>query len=211
MHIVSVNVGTEKAISGKSGTSGIFKDPANKPIFVGTEGLQDDVIIDTKNHGGADQAVYVYGTTDYDWWSDQLDRDLPPGLFGENLTISELESADLAVGDRLQMNEVILEVTAPRIPCVTFATRMEDPQFVKKFAKAGRYGAYCRVIQTGPIAAGEQVRITRYDGERISINELADAFYKKPKDKAVIKRFLSVPIAIRDRNHYQHRLAKLTE
>lgn len=211
MQIVSVNVGTEKAIIGKSGTSGIFKDPASKPVFVGTEGLQDDVIIDIKHHGGPDQAVYVYGTTDYAWWSDTLERELPPGLFGENLTISELESAILAVGDRLQMNEVILEVTAPRIPCVTLATRMEDPEFVKKFAKAGRYGAYCRVIQSGHIIAGETVTLTPYNGERISINELADAFYKNPKDKAVFERFLSVPIAIRDRKDYQRKLAKFTE
>lgn len=211
MQVVSVNVGTEKAIQSKSGTSGIFKTPAQEPVFVGSECLENDVIIDTKNHGGPDQAVYVYGTDDYDWWSDQLDRDLPPGLFGENLTVAGLESATLAVGDRLHLAEVVLEVTGPRIPCVTFAARMEDPQFAKKFAKAGRFGAYCRVIQTGYVSQGESVTMTPYDGDRIGINDMADAFYKKPTDRATMERFLSVPIDIRSRKYYENRLAKLAE
>ena len=57
--------------------------------------------MDTKNHGGPDQAVYVYGGADYAWWSAELEQELAPGTFGENLTISDLESAPLAIGDRL--------------------------------------------------------------------------------------------------------------
>jgi MOSC domain-containing protein YiiM len=67
-----------------------------------------------------------------------------PGAFGENLTIGTLESALFRIGDRLHIGEVILEVTAPRIPCDTFATRMGDPTFIKRFRKAGRPELYCR-------------------------------------------------------------------
>ena len=71
-------------------------------------------------------------------------RTLAPGAFGENLTISTLESTLFRIGDRLHMGEVILEVTATRIPCDTFATRMGAPMLIKRFRKAGRPGLYCR-------------------------------------------------------------------
>ncbi len=121
-------------------------------------GLEGDSIVDKKNHGGRDQAVYIYGGADYAWWSrarPDLDHGYQPGTFGENLTISDLESAEYAVGDRLQIGEVVLEVTAPRIPCVTLAARMGDPQFIKAFMAAERPGLYCRVIVEG-IRAGRR-------------------------------------------------------
>lgn len=92
MFVVSVNVGKEKSINSKSGKSGIFKEPVIQPVVVDSLGLEHDVIIDVENHGGVDQAVYVYGTTDYAWWAEQLKHPLEPGTFGENLTIADLEA-----------------------------------------------------------------------------------------------------------------------
>ena len=206
MEIISVNIGKEKAIQGKSGTSGIFKEPSSDPIMVHSEGLVNDTIIDVENHGGVDQAVYIYGVPDYDWWSHELGQELKVGIFGENLTISDLESATLCIGDRLHMGSVILEVTSPRIPCVTLATRMDDPQFVKRFVKAERYGAYCRVIQTGHLQSGDSVTINNYEGKRVSINQLADAFYHPPIAQDELKLFLSLPIAIRARRDYESQI-----
>ena len=60
------------------------------------------------------------------------------------MTIGTPESALFRIGDRLHIGEVILEVTAPRIPCDTFATRVGDPTFIERFRKAGRPGFYCR-------------------------------------------------------------------
>ena len=129
--------------------TGIFKFPTNEAVKVTKLGLEGDVIVDKKHHGGPDQAVYVYGAADYEWWSKELGREIAPGTFGENLTIGELESAQFNIGDYLYVGEVTLQVTAPRIPCGTFATRMDDPQWVKRFRHAERPGLYCRVIQEG--------------------------------------------------------------
>src|ERR1041384_1940060 len=130
MELVSVNVGLEQAIDGgkPSGKTGIFKTPRTGPVMVGEFGLQDDTIVDTENHGGPDQAVYVFTVEDYGWWSAHIGRRLEPGTFGENLTIAGLTSATLNIGDRLRVGPVLLEVTSPRVPCVTIAARMKDPQ-----------------------------------------------------------------------------------
>ena len=103
MHILSINIGSVRTIHNAKapGQTGIYKLPVAGPVQVTADGLADDTIVDTRNHGGPDQAVYVYGGADYAWWAAELGRELAPGMFGENLTISDLESAPLAIGDRL--------------------------------------------------------------------------------------------------------------
>lgn len=209
MQLISVNIGEERAIGTKSGKSGIYKTPTTDRVPITKSGIKGDVIIDVNHHGGVDQAIYIYGVTDYEWWSQELNKELEAGIFGENLTISNLESATLCIGDRLQVGEVLLEVTAPRIPCSTLAARMEDPKFVKRFMQADRYGAYCRVIDEGDVIAGDDVNIILYDGERISINELAHIYYNGGLTEEQLRRFLDVPIAIRAREDLEQKLAKI--
>ena len=208
MRLLSINIGSARTIGSAnvSGQTGIYKLPVAGPVQVIADGLVDDAIVDTKNHGGPDQAVYVYGGADYAWWSAELGRALAPGTFGENLTISDLESAALAIGDRLQVGGVILEVTAPRIPCWKLAQRMGDPGFVKRFRAAERPGAYCRVVCAGELRAGEPVTMTPYAGERVTVAEVFRDYYEPARDPAAIRRFLAAPLAERARTDKEQQL-----
>ncbi len=211
MQLLSVNVGREQPLNnGKAtGTSGIFKIPASAPVQVMRNGLEGDAIVDVENHGGYDQAIYVYGGADYDWWASTLGRALAPGTFGENLTISGLESAPVQIGDRLRVGAVVLEVTAPRIPCATLAARMGDPTFVKRFRKAERPGLYCRVVEPGKVQAGDPVGLERYQGETITALEMFRWFYDNEVSEADLRRMLAAPIASRSRRENEERLAAL--
>jgi MOSC domain-containing protein YiiM len=211
MYLVSVNVGQERPIEngGKSGKTGIYKRPVAGLVEVGAQGLAGDAICDLRNHGGVDQALYVYGTPDYEWWSQALGSNLTPGTFGENLTITELESAALNVGDRLQIGPVILEVTAPRIPCATLAARMGDPGFIERFRAAERPGVYCRVIRAGLIQVGDDVALERYKGETVSALEYFRDYYDRHLKEAQLRRYLAAPIHIKDRAHKEKQLERL--
>lgn len=213
MQIISVNVGQERELPGaKSGKTGIYKMPVKDPVYVSRLGLANDVIIDTKNHGGPDQAVYVYTVEDYRFcWARELDVLLEPGTFGENLTLKGRESARFTIGDRLYCGEVVLEVTAPRIPCVTLSRRMGDPEFARRFREEERPGFYCRVLQEGPLRAGMRVRYEPYRGEKITILEMFRNFYIPDYSEQNLRRYLSAPIAIRDREDKEARLQKLLE
>lgn len=212
MHLISVNIGRAQSIQGAKsiGLTGIYKRPV-EIAHVGAASLDGDAICDAENHGGPDQAVYIYGEPDYAWWSGELGRTLAPGTFGENLTVAGLESARLNIGDRLHIGEVVLEVTAPRIPCVTLATRMGDPAFVKRFRHAERPGLYCRVIRPGEVRPGQPVELEPYAGPTVAAIELFRAFYAGELDEATLRRHLAAPIAIRDRVDKQARLDKLLE
>ena len=211
MQLISINIGQKRAIENarKSGFTGIYKLPVITPVQVTENGLAEDVICDTKNHGGPDQAVYIYSQTDYQWWSKELGQQLSPGTFGENLTISELESASCSVGDRLHVGEVILEVTAPRIPCSKLAARMGDPGFVKRYRAAERPGLYCRVIRAGWVKISDEASLERYPLETVTILEMFRDYYEPNRSEANLRRYLSTPLAIRARQDKEEQLLKL--
>ena len=212
MQLLSVNIGKAQPFVAKSvGQTGIFKQPVAEPVWVSQLGLDGDDICDTDSHGGADQAVYVFGKPDYAWWSLKIGRELSPGTFGENLTFSDLESAQFSVGDRLHLQQVVLEVTSPRIPCVTLATRMGDPAFLKKFRAAERPGLYCSVICPGLVQAGESATWERYAGPTVTAIEMFRDFYEPDQSEANLRRHLAAPICLRGRVEKEAQLRLLKE
>lgn len=209
MRIESVNAGKARPRPGGKGETGIYKLPVTGAVQVGREGLDGDSVCDARYHGGTDQAVYVYGSTDYDWWAGRLGHALEPGTFGENLTISDVESAQFNMGDRLRVGPVLLEVTAPRIPCGTLSGKMGDASFARTFREAGRPGFYCRVLAPGPVRAGDPVSLEPGAGETVSILEVFEEYYTDHSDEARLRRILAAPIAIRDCRQKEKLLAGL--
>ncbi|MCZ8179768.1 MAG: MOSC domain-containing protein [Rhizobium sp.] len=193
MKILAVCLGRPEILPGKKYKTGINKLAIQGPIMVDAEGLVGDAILNRKHHGGVDQAVYIEGSIDLDWWQAELGRDLPYGTFGENLVIEGLESAMLAAGDRLAIGEVLLEVTSARMPCATFAAKMGDPTIVKRYTRAARPGAYARVLQGGMVEAGQSVEFTPWSGDRVTMREMMATFGRKlsETDRA---RYLAAPV-----------------
>ncbi|MCY3884594.1 MAG: MOSC domain-containing protein [Gammaproteobacteria bacterium] len=207
--LASVNLGVERVVG--SSVSGIYKRSTDKPTRIEKFGLVGDKVIDKRHHGGPDQAVYVYGSDDYRWWSSEISKSLAPGTFGENLTIASLSSKDICIGDRLDIGDsVVLQVTAPRIPCSTLANRMGDKQFPVKFRRAERPGFYCRVLQSGIVAAGVEVRIINYEaGPRISVVEMFRLYYEPAPSAETLCRILKLPLAIRERKRIESTLQRI--
>jgi MOSC domain-containing protein YiiM len=216
MKLISLNLGTGQliAVGERKIRTGIHKQSTLEPVQIGRLGLDGDEVSDEVNHGGPDQAVYVYGLPDYDYWSQELGIALEPATFGENLTVSGLESAGLCIGDRLRVGPmdtgVLLEVTASRIPCHVLAARMDDLGFVKKFRAAQRPGAYCRVIETGEVRVNDAVTLEPFLGETVSLLEDFNLYYDVNPSRTSLKRALNAPIAIRTRAELGQKLAKLS-
>ena len=166
-------------------------------------GLMGDTIVDTEHHGGADQAVYVYGADDFAWWSEQLGRELAPGTFGENVTVDSLgaEWPDINVGDIYTFGDVELQVTSPRIPCDTFTAHMHETDWMRRFRDARRPGVYCRVLSGGPIAVGAVGERRGYTDPTLSVLEAQDLFYDSVanRDDAFIERALAGPMHSKER------------
>ena len=139
--------------------SGIDKKPVTGRVAVGTLGLDGDVQVNRKHHGGEGQAVYAYAQEDAHWWTAELGRDLPPGRFGENLRTTGFDLTGAVLGERWEVGTVLLEVTAPRIPCANFARFWDVPDLVKRFTAHGATGTYLRVLRPGDLGAGDDVAV----------------------------------------------------
>jgi MOSC domain-containing protein YiiM len=217
MRLGSINIGMPRTVDMGAGpeSTAIFKTSVDGPIAVTEDGLVGNAVGDTEHHGGPDQALYVYFGADYAHWERLLDRPLEPGVFGDNLTIegtsersSTVSSKELWVGDRLAVGPVTLEVTAPRIPCGTFARRMQLPaSFIEHFREELRPGVYVRVLEPGAVTIADDVTVI--EGPRtVSIIEMVELWGTRP-DIETIDRLLAAPIAERDRADFERKRTKL--
>ena len=169
MRLLSVNVGRPGPNPWKRlGLTGIDKQPvagavavtAPGPKGTGAVGLAGDRVYDVRHHGGGDQAVYAYSREDLDHWETELNRPLPNGFFGENLTTAGIDVNGALIGERWRIGpDVILEASCPRIPCATFEGWLGRDGWIKQFTKAAVPGAFLRVIEPGDIQAGDPVEI----------------------------------------------------
>lgn len=177
--LLSVNIGRPRTNPWKdTGTTGIDKRPVRGPVAVtapgpkgtGAVGLAGDRVHDIKHHGGDDHAVYAYAREDLDHWAAELGRDLPDGVFGENLTTSGLDVNGALIGERWRVgDQVMLEVSSPRIPCGTFQGWIGEQGWIKRFTGAALPGAYLRVIEPGEIQAGDRVVIEHRPAHDVTV------------------------------------------
>jgi MOSC domain-containing protein YiiM len=177
--VVSVNTGRgrDEEWAGRLKRTAIDKRPVAGPVAVGRLGLAGDEQVDKPDHGGYEQALYAYAREDLDWWVERLGRELASGTFGENVTTSGLEVTGGLIGEVWRLGSAVVQVTSPRIPCSVFAGWMDERQWVKRFADAGRVGAYLRVLEEGQVSAGDPVEILARPATRLTIAESVRAYY----------------------------------
>jgi MOSC domain-containing protein YiiM len=176
--------------------SGIDKRPVAGPVAVGELGLDGDRQFDTRNHGGPDKAVYAYASEDAAWWAEELGRDIPPGLLGDNLTTVGLDVTGARIGERWRIggsDGVLVEVRMPRTPCENLSARMRDSTFHKRFTASRRVGAYLKVCEPGTIAAGDPIEIDFRPDHTLTVGGYLD----RP-DAAVMREVLDTGIELAD-------------
>jgi MOSC domain-containing protein YiiM len=191
--VLSVSTGRAAAVdwAGRLKRTAIDKRPANGPVAVAPLGMAGDEQADTANHGGADQAVYVYAREDLDWWEPRLGRELRDGMFGENITSAGIDVTGSVMGERWRLGTAVVEVTTPRIPCSVFRGWMAERGWVRQFAEARRPGAYLRVIRPGAVEAGDTVELLARPFASVTMAEAMHAYYTR--DPELIMRILRVP------------------
>ncbi len=189
--VVSVNTGhgRDEEWAGRLKRTAIDKRPVAGPVAVGRLGLAGDDQVDKPDHGGYEQALYAYAREDLDWWVERLGRELASGTFGENITTSGLEVTGGLIGEVWRLGSAVVQVTSPRIPCAVFAGWMDERQWVKRFADAGRTGAYLRVLEEGQVSAGDPAEVLARPAIRVTIAESARAYFG---DVELMRRLLLV-------------------
>ena len=84
---------------------------------------------------------------------------------------------------------MLLEVTAPRIPCAKLGRAFGDRLMVKRFAQALRPGAL-RIVEEGDVGAGDPIDVVAASDHDITVAFVADAILH---DDTLIPRVLDAP------------------
>jgi MOSC domain-containing protein YiiM len=191
--VTGIFIGGPKQIvhGGKKVSTGIFKSPPRSTVKVNAKGIEGDVQVDLRFHGGADKAVYVYPDIHYRFWEQQLKRlTLEDSQFGENLNISLLDDEDVFIGDRYQVGSVIVEVTQPRIPCFKLGVRLQQETFPVQFLAAGRLGFYLRVEHSGEFKLGDSFSLLQRGHSGVTVFDLWRATFTAGGDRVIAKKAL---------------------
>jgi MOSC domain-containing protein YiiM len=155
---------------GPVGVTAIDKRPVDGPVAVGRFGLRGDVQADRRFHGGEEKALYAYADEEAALWAAELGRDVPPGMFGENLRTTAVGTTTAVIGERWRIGATVeVEVTSPRIPCATFGRFLQEERWVRRFSDAGLVGTYLRVVRTGTVQAGDEITVVDRPAHGVSV------------------------------------------
>ncbi len=212
MKITSVNVGLPREVSwqGKVVTTGIFKEPVNRPLMMRTLTLDGDTQADLAVHGGVGKAVYAYPAEHYEYWRGELPGvDLPPGAFGENFTTEGLFEEAVNIGDRFRIGEAEVVVTQPRFPCYKLGIKFGRDDMVKMFLASRRTGFYFAVSREGMVEAGNDVELIGREDQSVSVADITRVFAFEKDDLKTMQRAVKVAaLAQRWKDYFQQQINK---
>ena len=197
MKIVSLNVGMPREVTwhGKVVTTGIFKEPVAGKVALRRLNLDGDGQADLTVHGGEYKAVYCYPVEHYSYWSKELGRELPMGMFGENFTIEGLLENAVHLGDRFRVGSSEVVVTQPRLPCYKLGIRFGADDMVKRFLASGRTGFYLAVVHEGEAGAGDELVPVGRDLAAVPLPAIVKLYVAKQygaEELELMRRVLSV-------------------
>lgn len=203
MNLVSIQIGLPKTYGDtdsddpdqKSWTTGIFKHPIEGWAQVHHETIAGDGVADLTCHGGVDKAILAYSADHFESWQSELASidQVTGGMFGENLTVSGLDETTVCIGDRFQINDVVLEVSQPRQPCWKLARRWGVKTLPKRVVQSGRCGWYLRVITPGQIKAGLPITLLSRTQPDWTIKRSHETMHAKNGDQQIRNQLADLP------------------
>jgi MOSC domain-containing protein YiiM len=195
MKIISTNIGEPRVIKwrGKEVETGIFKFPVNQPIFLGTDDVENDHVIDRRYHGGTNKACYLYSSDHYGYWQNLYpELEMPWGIFGENLTVEGLNEAQINIGDIFKIGEAVVQATQPRQPCFKLEFRFNNDKIVRQFVDSGFSGVYVRVLEKGNVKTGDSMELIERKNS-LSIQKVYELIYTSELQKEAVKQAVNDP------------------
>ena len=196
MKVLSVNIGKREKITwnGKIVETGIYKNPVDTSIFLGKEGVLDDNVIDRKYHGGKDMAVYGYAKANYAYFQQLYPTvEFTHGIFGENLTISDLDESKIHIGDTFQLGEAVVRATQPRKPCYKLGIRFGNQEIVRQFLHSPYCGVYFSVLEEGFVKKGDVLTLLKKAEDSLPMATVFSIYTANKANVELKNKILSLP------------------
>ena len=189
MKILSTNIAEPVKFlwNGREETTGIFKKPVDKPIFLTRNDVLDDVVSDRLHHGGYYKACYIFSAEQYPYWQNLYpDLEWSWGMFGENLTVSGFDESEVFLGDIYKVGEALVQVSQYREPCYKLGHKFGTQKMLKQFIQHGRGGTYLSILEEGNVKVGDDFTLVERPEKSLSVEALFQLVFANEKDKDLL-------------------------
>ena len=176
--------------------SGIFKQAVIGPVRLGPEGLAGDEQADRRVHGGPYKALHHYAAENYA----RLAAAFPdkaalfvPGSLGENVSTTGWDEDTVCVGDVFRIGPAIVQVSQPRQPCWKINHKFGEEELMRFVAEHCVAGWYYRVLEGGPIAAGDAFALIERNAAAVTLRRLWFSFRAHRPDPEELAMLRGIP------------------
>ena len=213
MKILSINIGLPREVpfNGQTVTTGIFKQPVDRRVYLRKLNLEGDKQADLTVHGGLEKAVYAYPGEHYEYWREELpDMSIPYGMFGENFTTRGLLEEQINIGDSFEIGAARLMVTQPRMPCYKLGIKFGRMDIVRQFLASGRPGIYFKVLREGEVGVEDEIKLIKREKNSVTVKDIARIYVDDKKDIETMKRAIMVKALAKGfREHFRQQIEKI--
>lgn len=179
--ILALMCGKVQDLGNSGRQSAINKSIVDEALELSETGFIKDSQADLKNHGGLEKAVHHYPFDHYEFWKEELEN-RPAcleryGAFGENISTLGMTEETVCIGDIYQIADCQVEVSQARQPCWKLNHRFENKKMSRTLQNKGYTGWYYRVLKTGTITAGDEIKLIERPHPDWPLSRLIEALY----------------------------------
>lgn len=194
MKVISTNIGDPVTFewNGDEEQTGIFKYPTTKGLFLREKDVKNDTIIDRVHHGGIHKACYLFSADNYGYWENRYpELQWDWGMFGENLTIENLDEAKLRVGDIFKIGDAVVQISQPREPCYKLGIRFGNQKIIKEYITHNHPGTYVKIIKEGHVKKGDSMILEKKSENSLTTQQFYELMFAKVKSKELLDLFMT--------------------
>ena len=205
MKVIATNIGTPRTFTwnGAEEQTGIFKYPTEEGLFLTKNDVKGDTVIDRVHHAGTNKACYLFSADYYSYWKKQYpNHDWHWGMFGENLTVSGMDEAEIRVGNIYRIGDATVQVSQPREPCYKLGIRFGTQEILKQFIAHNHPGTYVKILEEGKVMAGANIELLEESKNTLTVQQFYELMFQKEKPREILELFMtndSVPQYKKDR------------
>ena len=138
--------------------------------------------------------------------------DLPWGMFGENLTTTDLLETEISIGDKFRIGAAEVMITQPRMPCYKLGLKFGRADIIKRFLQSERTGFYLAVLKEGEVGTGDEFEPLARDAHDVRVSDVTRLYTREKHSAALLSRAIEVEaLPASWRVYFQDRLEKLTD
>jgi len=185
MKVISTNIGKPTTIvwNGREEKTGIFKYPVSTSIFLHTDAVANDTVVNRSVHGGEHKSCYLFSTDQYPYWKSiypELSWDW--GMFGENLSIQGLNEANLRIGNIYKIGTALVQISQPREPCYKLGIRFGSQEIIKQFIDHAYPGTYVRLLEKGEVKIGDTMELIQESVNPLTVQQFYQLLFSREKN-----------------------------